>query len=176
METEKKQKSQEKDKKLSLKEKTQKEQKRHEQDSIGELLVRIAGYDIPGSKTVYAGITRVKGVSWSIANILCIKLNLPHNKRISALTKEEIKLIEEFLKKATLPPYLTNRRIDPESGETKHVIGTDLDMKRDFDIRRMKKMRSYRGLRHSINQPVRGQRTRSHFRKRGKAVGIRRRV
>ncbi len=168
METEKKQKSLEKEKKLSLKEKTQK------QDRVEESLLRIAGYDIPGSKNIYAGMTRIKGVSWSIANILCIKLNLPYNKKISELTKEEIKRIEEFLKKATIPHYLANRRTDPETGETKHIISTDLDMKRDFDIRRMKKMRSYRGLRHSANQPVRGQRTRSHFRKRGKAVGIKR--
>ena len=45
-------------------------------------------------------------------------------------------------------------------------------MKREFDIKRMKKIKSYKGARHSAGQPVRGQRTRSHFRSRGKAVGV----
>lgn len=47
-------------------------------------------------------------------------------------------------------------------------------MKREFDIRRLKKIRSYRGLRHATGQPTRGQRTKSHFRAHGKkkAVGV----
>jgi len=41
----------------------------------------------------------------------------------------------------------------------------------EFDIKRLKKIKSYRGLRHVLGQPVRGQRTRGHFRK-NKAVGV----
>ena len=45
---------------------------------------------------------------------------------------------------------------------------------KEFDIKRMKKMRSYKGIRHASGLPVRGQRTKSHFRKKGKnkAVGV----
>jgi small subunit ribosomal protein S13 len=46
-----------------------------------------------------------------------------------------------------------------------------LDLSRDFDIRRMKKIRSYKGWRHATGQPVRGQRTKSHFRH-GGAIGV----
>jgi len=69
---------------------------------------------------------------------------------------------------------MKNRRSDPETGEEKHLVGTDLDMKKDFDIRRMKKIRSYRGIRHTSGLPVRGQRTRSNFRKKGQAVAVKR--
>ena len=66
-----------------------------------------------------------------------------------------------------------NRRKDIESGETKHLIGSELELQKEFDIKRLKKIRSYRGLRHALGQPVRGQRTRSHFRaKKRKAVGV----
>jgi ribosomal protein S13 len=69
--------------------------------------------------------------------------------------------------------YMKNRRKDPETGESKHLLANDLDITKEFDIKRLKKMKSYRGLRHSFGLPVRGQRTRSHFkRKKGAKVGI----
>ena len=64
-----------------------------------------------------------------------------------------------------------NRRKDEETGESKHLLTTDLEMARDFDIRKMKKIKSYKGWRHAMGQPVRGQRTKSHFRK-GTAMGV----
>jgi small subunit ribosomal protein S13 len=45
-------------------------------------------------------------------------------------------------------------------------------MVKEFDIKRMKQIKSYKGMRHSLKQPVRGQRTRSHFRTTGVAVGV----
>ncbi len=155
------------------KKQSEKQKKPIEKEDIEEILVRIAGYDIPGSKKILAGLTRIKGVSWSISNVTCLKLTIPKTKKISELTKDEIKRIEEFLRNPTIPNFLKNRRSDIETGETGHYIGTDLEMKKDFDIRRMKKIRSYKGIRHTAGQPVRGQRTRSHFRKRGQLVSVR---
>jgi|SRR3989344_8133090 len=160
------------DKKLEKEKKQVKPQP--DKEMLEESLVRIAGYDVPGSRNIYAGLTRVKGVSWSISNAACLKLGFPKSKKISELTKEDIAKIEQFLKNPNIQDYLKNRRFDLETGETKHYIGSDLDMKKDFDIRRMKKIRSYKGIRHTAGQPVRGQRTRSHFRKVGKAVGVKR--
>ena len=57
-----------------------------ERDDI--VLVRIAGYDIPGDRTLYPGLTRIKGVGWIISNAACIILKIPRNKRISELSKE----------------------------------------------------------------------------------------
>jgi len=139
-----------------------------------EVLVRILGYDIPGSRNIYSGLTRIKGVSWAISNAACIKLNIPRGKKIEELSKDEIKKIENFLKSLELPDYLLNRRKDQETGLTAHYLGSDLDIKREFDIKRMREIKSYKGIRHGAKLPVRGQRTRSHFRTKGKAMGIKR--
>ena len=145
----------------------------HQEDEFEEVLVRVAGYDLPGSKNLLAGLTRIKGVGWAISNLTCIKLGLDKKKKASELSKDEIQKIETFLKNLDAKDYLKNRQKDEETGETKHYIGTDLDMKKDFDIRRLKKIRSYKGIRHTSGQPVRGQRTRSHFRKKGQSVAVR---
>ncbi len=140
------------------------EKKRPAIEENNEILVRIYGYDIPGSRNVYAGLTRIKGISWAISNAICLKLKLPQSKRIGELTKDDIKKIEGFLENLDVPDYLKNRRKDRETGETAHFYGADLDMKRDFDIKRLREIKSYRGIRHALKLPVRGQRTRSHFR------------
>lgn len=131
-----------------------------------ETLVRILGHDIPGSKNIYLGLTYIKGISWAVSNAVCVKLNMPKSKKIIDLSKEEIQIIESFLKELPIPEFLKNRRFDPETGETNHYFGTDLDMKKEFDIKRLIKMKSYKGIRHTSGQPVRGQRTRAHFRNR----------
>ena len=157
------------------KNKQEKEEKKKQflaSQTVEESLVRIAGYDIPGSRNVYAGLTRIKGVSWSMSNATCLLLEIPKNKKISELSKEDIKRIEDFIKNPQISDFMKNRRTDFEAGETKHYTGTDLDMRRDFDIRRLKKIRSYKGVRHTAGLPVRGQRTRSHFRKKGQAVRV----
>jgi len=135
-------------------------------------IIRIMQTDIPGEKQAYVGLTKIKGVSWSFSNALCYKLGIDKKKSIDSLSEEEIKKIEEFIKNPNLPPFLLNRRKDLETGENKHLITTDLDLRKDFDIKRLKKIRSYRGLRHALGQPTRGQRTKSHFRQKGKSMGV----
>jgi len=137
-------------------------------------IVRIMQTDIPGHKKILTGLTYIKGVSWAISNAICKILKLDENKKIVELNEKEINLITEFLKNPELPKFLLNRRKDFETGKDSHLIGANLEMKKEFDIRRLKKIRSYRGLRHALGQPSRGQRTRSHFRSKGKkrAVGV----
>jgi small subunit ribosomal protein S13 len=139
-------------------------------------IIRILQTDIPGNKRVLVGLTYIKGVSWSVCNAMCKILKIDSQKKIADLTEKEIETITEFLKNPTLPEFLLNRRKDFETGEDAHLIGTGLDMKKEFDIRRLKKIRSYRGLRHAFGHPTRGQRTRANFRsKKGKtAVGVKR--
>lgn len=137
-----------------------------------ETLVRILGYDIPGSRNLYAGLTRIKGISWTISNAACLKLGFPKGKKVSELTKPDILKIETFLKSLPVYDFLKNRRTDLETGQTGHFFGADLEMKRDFDIKRLREIKSYRGVRHALKQPSRGQRTRSHFRTKGKAMGV----
>ena len=137
-----------------------------------EVLVRIMGFDIPGSRNIYAGLTRIKGISWAISNAACIKLGYQRTKKISELSKDEVKKIEGFLRGIQIYDFMKNRRNDEETGKTEHLFGSDIDVKKEFDIKRLKGIKSYRGIRHALKQPVRGQRTRSHFRTKKRAMGV----
>jgi len=136
-------------------------------------IVRLLSSDIEGKMDIYAGLTKIKGVSWSFANAICTSLNLDKRRKIGSLTDKEIEKISNFIKNPNVPKHIYNRRNDFETGEDKHLIGSDLDFAKEFDIKRLKKIKSYRGLRHSIGLPLRGQRTKSHFRaNKKKSVGI----
>ena len=153
-----------------------KEEKKPYKEEEHEVLVRIMGYDIPGSRNIYAGLTKIKGVSWVLSNATCRALDLKKTGRVSEITKDQIQKIEAYLKNLeNLPAYLKNRASDPETGETSHLFGHDLDLKKEFDIKRLRKIKSYKGVRHASKLPVRGQRTRANFRAKGtnKAVGVR---
>lgn len=159
--------------KMAKTEKTEKTEKpvKHEDRDREKELIRIAATDIPGNLSIYAGLTKIKGISWAFSNAICRHFNFDRKRKISTITDEEIKKILDFIKKPNVPEWLLNRRKDIETGKNKHLITTDLDLEREFDIRRMKKIRSYKGIRHGYGLPVRGQRTRAHFRK-GKAIGV----
>ncbi|HKL23798.1 MAG TPA: 30S ribosomal protein S13 [Candidatus Nanoarchaeia archaeon] len=145
------------------------EEKKQEYASI----IRIMSKDVPGGMSVYSGLTRVKGISWNFSNAICTKLNIDKRKKIGELTQDEISKITEFVKKPDVPVYLMNRRNDLETGENKHLQGSDLDLRKEFDIKRLKKMKSYKGVRHASGLPVNGQRTKSNFRRnRRKGTGI----
>jgi small subunit ribosomal protein S13 len=134
-------------------------------------LIRILSKDIPGDKSLYIGLQRINGVSWAFSNAVCKKLNISKEKKIQDLSEDEIKKISDFIKNPVLPAYMINRRKDYDSGEHKHLYGTDLDLQNEFDIKRLKKIKAYKGIRHMSGQPVRGQRTKSHFRTNSKKTG-----
>jgi len=138
-----------------------------------EAIVRIFNTDIPARMTVYAGLTKVKGISWSISNAICNLLHIDKKTKFAELDEEKLKEIEDFFKKYLdkLPSWLLNRRFDRETGQDKHLLGSDLDIVREFDIRRLKQIKCYRGWRHALGLPVRGQRTCSHFRH-GTTIGV----
>lgn len=138
-----------------------------------EKLLRILSTDIEGKMKVYVGLTKIKGISWSLSNAICKVLKIDKNRKIGSLSEEEIKKISDFVKNPDVPVYILNRRKDIEQGKDRHLIGTDLELQKDFDIKRLKKIKSYIGLRHSVGLPVKGQRTRGHFRRnRKKSSGI----
>ena len=138
-----------------------------------ERIIRILSEDIEGRMTLYSGLAKIKGISWSFSNAICKKLKMNKRRKIGSLKDEEIKVIIDFIKNPDVPEHILNRRKDFDTGENKHLTGTDLDLRKEFDIKRLKKIKSYRGIRHSAGLPLRGQRTRSNFRKnRAKGSGI----
>jgi small subunit ribosomal protein S13 len=64
-----------------------------------------------------------------------------------------------------------NRRKDLRDGDDKHLISNRLTITVKRDIERMKKMRSYKGIRHQLGLKVRGQRTKSTGRG-GLVIGV----
>ena len=70
---------------------------------------------------------------------------------------------------------MLNRRKDTETGKDVHIIAGALKLQREFDIKRLMRIKSYRGMRHSSGLPTRGQRTRAHFRK-GASLGVQRKA
>lgn len=143
------------------------------QEEKGYELVRILGKDIIGSKNVFAGLTTIKGISWAISNVICNSLSLDKKTKIVDLTDEQIKQIEAFMTNPEFPSFLKNRQKDFDTGIDTHLCGADLNLRKEFDIKRLKKIKSYKGVRHTAKLPVRGQRTKSNFRpNKGKSTGI----
>lgn len=141
-------------------------------------LVRIAGTDINGKKKAPVGLALIKGIGIRTGEICCRLAKVNIEKRLGNLTEKEIeklnKVVTQFQEQKNLPTWLFNRRKDYDTGQDIHIIGSDLMMSLRDDFNRLRKIRSYRGIRHELGLPVRGQRTRTSFR-RGKSVGVRRR-
>lgn len=140
-------------------------------ESREERVVRILSKDIEGKMKVYVGLTKIKGISWAISNAICNKLEIDKKRKIGSLTNEEIAKITTFMKNPNFPIHIINRRKDFDEGTDGHLIGSDLELKKEFDIKRLKKIKSYRGIRHAAKLPLRGQRTKAHFRSNRKKSG-----
>ncbi len=156
-----------------------KEKQPNEEQKAKERIVRILSKDIEGGMKIYAGLTKIKGISWAMSNYICKKMGLDKPKMVGLMDDAEIEKITKFVKelKSIEEKYLMNRQKDIESGEDKHLVVSDLDLQKEFDIKRLRKIKSYRGLRHGANLPTRGQRTRGNFRKnRSKGSGIKKKV
>jgi len=115
--------------------------------------MRVAGVNIPDEKRVDIALTYIFGVGRSVVYEILEKAKIEPSKRTKQLTEEEIIRIQK-----TLDAY---------------KIEGDLRADRVSDIKRLRDINAYRGVRHTRNLPVRGQRTRSNARtKRGKRVTI----
>jgi small subunit ribosomal protein S13 len=139
--------------------------KKHMKEESHVTLIRIMGKDIPGDKTLFAGLTKIPGISWSFANALCKSAGLNKKDKIQDIDKAKIEEIENAVKNPKVPSFLKNRQKDFEGGEDKHISGADLKLRKEFDIKRIRKIRSYKGSRHAVGLPVRGQRTKANFRR-----------
>lgn len=137
-------------------------------------IVRISGTDVKGKKSIAEGIKKIKGIGSTMGKAISRVSNLEISRQIGSLSDDEIENLEDIIQNPDeygIPSHLFNRRKDKETGEDKHILAGDLEMAQEFDIRRMKKINSYKGVRHKRGLPVRGQRTRSSFRS-GEKVGV----
>src|SRR3989344_858799 len=113
-------------------------------------MARLLGIQIPDNKRIAYALTFLYGIGWSTSEKILSQVKVDKNKLVKDLSEDEIKKIIEVIEK-------------------NYKIEGDLREKISGDIKRLKEISSYRGLRHVRNLPVRGQRTRSNARtKRGK--------
>ena len=130
-------------------------------------LVRVLGTDLKASMPLVFGLAKIKGVSYMFANATCVALGLSKTTKVSELSEKEIEIIEDFLSnpKKDLPTWLLNSQKDVQTGENLHYNGKDLDYNNLQLRRRLAKTKSYKALRYKARLPVRGQRTKSNFRR-----------
>ncbi len=115
--------------------------------------MRISGINLPDEKRVDIGLTYLYGVGRNNVYDVLKKAGVDASKRIKSLTEEEQRNIQKVL-------------------ETYKLEG-DLRVEIQGNIKRLREIGSYRGIRHARNLPTRGQRTKSNARtKRGKRVTI----
>ena len=134
-------------------------------------IVRVMTTDIDGSLSVERALRKVKGISFMFSKSVCTVIGVDPRRKLGSLNDAEVKMIEAFIKKPQLPRWMLNRRKDPETGEDTHITMAELDLRKRDDINLMRRIRAYKGIRHELGQPVRGQRTRSSFRTQ-KTVGV----
>jgi small subunit ribosomal protein S13 len=109
--------------------------------------VRIAGVDIPNEKRVVVALTYIYGIGPASARRICEKAGVNQDTRVKNLVEEQgIKL----------------RNIIENEFKVEGELRTELS----FNIKRLIDINCYRGRRHRINLPVRGQRTRTNARTR----------
>jgi small subunit ribosomal protein S13 len=137
-------------------------------------IVRLSGSDIDGHENVLQGLTRVRGVGLRLSRAIIIKLGIDPTQRFGFLKDSDIKKIEKIIKDpvaSDLPDWYVNRQRDRMSGKMLHLTGSDLDFAHRNDIDRLRRIKSWRGVRHSLGLRVRGQHTRTTGRG-GMAVGV----
>lgn len=136
-------------------------------------IVRIRGADLNGRKNVVYGLTGIKGVGFTMAKAIVYAAKIDPKKKLGELSDEEIEKIEKVIEDPAsfgIPSYLFNRRKDRETGKDIHLTGSDVEIKKKFDIQRLIEMKCWRGLRHMYGLPVRGRRLRGTFRRGKKLV------
>lgn len=139
-------------------------------------IVRVGNADLPGEEQIRWALTKIKGVGINYADALCAATRIVRTAKAGFLVDAQVAALNDALGKPAvhgIPPWLFNHRQESETGRDVHHTGGTLTFMQENDIKLMKKVRSYKGMRHAKGLPVRGQRTRSNFRKsKGKVVGV----
>lgn len=110
-------------------------------------MARIAGVDLPRDKRVEVGLTYIYGIGRSRSNEILGRVGISPDKRVQDLTESEISGLRQTI-------------------DREYRVEGDLRRSVQQDIRRLKDIRCYRGIRHVRGLPVRGQRTKTNARTR----------
>jgi ribosomal protein S13 len=129
---------------------------------------------IDGNAKIEYGLTQIKGIGRRFAQAIVKIAEIDPEIRIGALTEKELNRIEEIIMNPVengIPSWMVNRKKDLVSGGNVHMLANQLDLSVKKDIDRMKRIKSYKGVRHHLHLKVRGQRTKSTGRH-GLVIGV----
>jgi len=117
-------------------------------------MARISGVNLPLNKQVHIALQYIYGIGDHYADKTCKDLNIERSKRVNNLSDDEVLKIRELI-------------------DAKYTVEGDLRRELSLNIKRLRDLGTYRGVRHRKKLPVRGQRTSSNARTRkGKAIAI----
>ncbi len=110
-------------------------------------MARIAGVDLPRDKRVEIGLTYIYGIGRRTSNNILAAAGINPNTRIKDLTEEEVNALRKTI-------------------DAGYQVEGDLRREIALNIKRLKEIRCYRGIRHIKGLPVRGQKTKTNARTR----------
>ena len=106
---------------------------------------RIVGINIPEKKHIEVALTYIYGIGRSLSRDILKLTNIPFNKNAGSLTAEEVSRLKEVIEK-------------------KHKTEGDLRRQIMLNVKRLKDIGAWRGIRHVKKLPVRGQQTKTNTR------------
>lgn len=109
------------------------------------MAVRIAGVNIPNDKRIEIALTYIHGIGRTRSNVILVEAKVDKNIRVKDLKDDETNRLREIVEK-------------------KYTVEGDLRREVQSNIKRLKEIGSYRGLRHTKHLPARGQRTKTNSR------------
>lgn len=110
-------------------------------------MARIAGIDLPRDKRVEIGLTYIYGIGRPTANVILEKANVNKDTRIKDLTEDEVNALRAAIDKNL-------------------IVEGDLRREIALNIKRLRDIKCYRGIRHRLGLPLRGQKTKTNARTR----------
>jgi small subunit ribosomal protein S13 len=110
-------------------------------------MARIAGVDLPREKRAVIGLTYIYGIGKPTSQDLLAKAGISEDTRIKDLTEEEVSKLRQLI-------------------EDEVLVEGDLRREIAMNIKRLKEIGCYRGIRHRKGLPVRGQKTKTNARTR----------
>ena len=117
-------------------------------------MARIANVTIPSEKQVWIALTSVYGIGQTTSKAILAEANIEPTTRVKDLTEAEVKKINDIVAKS-------------------YNVEGDLRRLVSNNIKRIKDINSYKGIRHKNKLPVNGQRTRTNARTRkGRAIAV----
>jgi small subunit ribosomal protein S13 len=129
---------------------------------------------VDGNAKVEHGLTQIRGIGRRFAQAIVRVAKIDVDIRIGAIPEKDLNRLEEIIINPItngIPAWMVNRKKDLITGENLHIIGNRLELSVRRDIDRMKRIRSYKGVRHHRGLKVRGQKTKSTGRH-GLVVGV----